>query len=141
MILLFRIKTNENREIPINGDLAELFKSIGKKDHLKSEYVFCNKNGKPRKGPKVSKSFNAFLRRAGIKDFRFHDLRHTFASHYLMRGLTLRGLQKILGHKDLKTTIRYAHLSKQFVQEEINLLDGLTNDGRHKTVTLKEASL
>jgi len=103
--------------------------------------VFCNENGKPRKGPKVSKSFDASLRRAGIRDATFHDLRHTFASHYVMRGGTLAGLQKRLGHEDIKTTMRYAHPSKEFDKEEINLLNELTSPKCHKTVTLKKANL
>ncbi len=141
MISLFRIKTNEGREIPVNNDLAELFKSLRQRHGLKSEYVFCNESGKPRKGAKVSKPLDASLRRAGIKDVRFYDLRHTFASHYLLRGGTLRGLQMIPGHTGLKTTMRYAHLSKEFVQKEINLLNGLTSKNCHKTVTLKKANL
>ena len=57
---------------------------------------------------------------------RPHDLRHTFASHYLMRGGSLKGLKEILGHKEIKMTMRYAHLSREFVKEEIQILNGLT---------------
>jgi len=43
-----------------------------------------------------------------------------------MRGGSLKGLKEILGHKDIKLTMRYAHLSKEFVKEEIQILNGLT---------------
>jgi hypothetical protein len=64
--------------------------------------------------------------RAGINDFRPHDLRHTFVSHYLMRGGSLKGLKEILDHKEIKMTMRYAHLSREFVKEGIQILNGLT---------------
>ena len=100
--------------------------------HCAQKYGFC--------WQRLSRdAFNAALKTAGILDFRPHCLRHTFASQYLMRGGYLRALQKILGHKDLKVTLRYAHLSKEFAKEEIKLLDGLTSgkkkeDG-HEMVT------
>ena len=52
------------------------------------------------------------LERAGIKDFRFHDLRHTFASWYMMNGGDLYELAKILGHSNIKMTERYAKLAQ-----------------------------
>ena len=70
--------------------------------------------------------FVAALKRAGIVDFRFHDLRHTFASHFVMRGGGLKALQEILGHASIKTTMRYAHLSQEHKRKAINLLNGLT---------------
>jgi integrase len=51
------------------------------------------------------------LERAGIEDFRFHDLRHTFAS-YMMNGGDLYELAKILGHSNIKMTERYAKLAR-----------------------------
>ena len=74
----------------------------------------------------IKTAFKSALSRAGITDFRPHDLRHTFASHYLMRGGSLKGLKEVLGHKDIKMTMRYAHLSKEFAKEEIQILNGLT---------------
>jgi integrase len=60
----------------------------------------------------VEKSFEAVLQMAGIKEFRFHDLRHTFASWYMMNGGDLYELAKILGHSNIKMTEGYAKLAK-----------------------------
>jgi integrase len=70
-------------------------------------------------------SFPAALRRAGIQDFRFHDLRHTFASHMIMRGASLKEIQELLGHKTMTMTLRYAHLSQEHKRKAVNLLNGL----------------
>ena len=87
-----------------------------------------------RKGPapvpgrikSIKTAFNASVRRAGIEDFRFKDLRHTFASHMVMRGATMKELQELMGHRDMKMTNRYAHLSPEHKQKAVNLLNGLT---------------
>ena len=57
-------------------------------------------------------SFETILESAGIEDFRFHDLRHTFASWYMMNGGDLYELAKILGHSNIKMTERYAKLAQ-----------------------------
>ena len=123
-IYVDKTKTDEARQIPINHDLEECLNSILKRQQLTSQYVFSNEQGGFIKD--IRTAFKSALRRAGITDFRPHDLRHTFASHYLMRGGSLKGLKDILGHKDIKMTMRYAHLSKEFVKEEIEILNGLT---------------
>ena len=71
------------------------------------------------------KGFTAAVKRAGIKDFHFHDLRHTFASHYLMEGGDLKTLQVLLGHKSIVTTAKYAHFVQQHLAKEIKRLDKL----------------
>jgi integrase len=63
----------------------------------------------------VEGSFEDLLERADIEDFRFHDLRHTFASWYTMNGGDLYELAKILGHSNIKMTERYAKLAKQHI--------------------------
>ena len=60
------------------------------------------------------------LIRTGINYFTFHGLRHTSASYLLMRGASLKSVQKQLGHTTLEMTERYAHLSNQFQREEVN---------------------
>ena len=137
-IYLNKTKTDESRQIPINDDLSELFKNIRKRNQLRSEYVFCDNKGRPFK--QINKSFQASLKKAGIEDFRFHDLRHTFASHFIMRKGSLKDLQEILGHKTMTMTMRYAHLSQEHKKKAINLLNGLTSKKRNdKQEELKEA--
>jgi len=132
-IYLEKTKTDEARQIPINDDLEECFKGIRKRQQLTSQYVFSDGSGGYIKDIKTG--FKSALNRAGITDFRPHDLRHTFASHYLMRGGSLKGLKEILGHKDIKMTMRYAHLSKEFAKEEIQILNGLTSQKKRASVT------
>ena len=61
------------------------------------------------------------VRAAGIIDFRFHDLRHTFASHIAMKGGDIQALAALLGHKTLRMTQRYAHLSPGYLKATIEL--------------------
>jgi integrase len=63
----------------------------------------------------VEGSFETVLQNAGIENFRFHDLRHTFASWYMMNGGDLYELAKILGHANIKMTERYSKLSKKHI--------------------------
>ena len=123
-IYLEKTKTDDARQVPINRDLGECLKGIRKRQHLISQYIFSDGSGGFIRDIKTA--FKSALIRAGITDFRPHDLRHTFASHYLMRGGSLKGLKEVLGHKDIKMTMRYAHLSKEFAREEIQILNGLT---------------
>ncbi len=71
----------------------------------------------------VKKSFHSALRKSGIKDFRFHDLRHTFASQLVMKGVDITTLKELLGHKTLAMTLRYAHLAPGHKLNAVELLD------------------
>jgi len=88
-----------------------------------SEYVFTF-NGQPVMD--IHKSFNQAVEGAGIEDFKFHDLRHTFAPHLGMNGATIKDVMELLGHKDTKMTNRYAHLSPEHKKKAVSLLNRLT---------------
>ena len=137
-IYLSETKTGEGRAIPVNDDLAELFANIKRRNQLKSEYMFCDEKG--RRFREIKRSFNSALKGAGITGATFHTLRHSYASHFVMRGGSLKDLQEILGHKTMNMTMRYAHLSHEHKKKAANLLNGLTaskpaDDTCHKTVT------
>jgi site-specific recombinase XerD len=89
-------------------------------------YVFFgNASEKPYKD--VKRSFKTALRRAKITDFKFHDLRHTFASHLVMSGIDLTTIKELLGHKDIKMTLRYAHLAPAHKVKAVDILDTALN--------------
>jgi len=73
--------------------------------------------------PALRYYFERALRESGITDFRIHDLRHTFASHFIMKTSNLPVLQQILGHASPKMTQRYAHLAKNHIASEMRLFD------------------
>lgn len=113
-------KSRKVRYIPIHTELAEVLKKTIDKN--KGEYVFPkNKRGEKR-GRDFRTAMKNTLERAGLKKIRFHDLRHTFASNFIMSGGNILSLNKILGHSDLKMTMRYAHLAPDYLEGEIERL-------------------
>ena len=120
LILLDKTKNGERREIPINQTLYDALSGITR--HIKCDYVFYNqKTLKPFYD--LKKSFSGALKKAHIIDFHFHDLRHTFASSLVMKGVDLATIQKLLGHKTINMTLRYAHLSNVHLKDAVNILD------------------
>jgi integrase len=123
-ILLTDTKNSEPRRVPIDKmllhELAEQRQRVNK-----SELVFpsFDRDGNVVSLKDVKGAFGRVLKDASITNFRFHDLRHTFASHYMMSGGNLYTLAKILGHKDIKMTQRYADLSPDFMDRERERMD------------------
>ena len=112
-------KNGESRSISMNLTLRDALKSIPPR--LDSPYIFAGKTGDPRVD--IKKRFTSALRRAQIDDFRFHDLRHTFASNLVMAGVDLATVKDLLGHKTIQMTLRYSHLSADHKASAVNRLD------------------
>ena len=72
-------------------------------------------------------AIKAAVTRAKIADLRFHDLRHTNASTLLNAGRSLKEVQEILGHKDFRMTLRYAHLSKSHLVSAVTAIEGIAS--------------
>lgn len=130
-IYLTETKGGKARQIPVNDRLALVLKELRHKNQLKSPYVFCDSQG--RRFYEVKRSFASACKKAGIVDFRFHDLRHTFASHLVMNVGNLKVVQELLGHADIKMTMRYAHLSQAHLKEAVATLNNFGYG--HKMVT------
>jgi integrase len=112
-------KNGESRDVPINAALAEMLKGIVR--HIGSPYVFINPDTGTRYQD-VKRSFATARRKAAIMDFHFHDLRHTFASHLVMNGVDLTTVSRLLGHKSLTMTLRYAHLAPDHLKRAVDVL-------------------
>lgn len=119
MIHFTQTKTDKNRSIPIDDDLTEEIRE------------FYNANSKGTTDRIFKSSVGAFrmaVKESGIELMPgqlTHVLRHTFASHFMMNGGNILALQKVLGHSSLQTTMIYAHLSPDHLQEA-KLLNPLT---------------
>jgi integrase len=109
-------KNGESRSVPMNEVLTATLKAV-KLQMADGERVFCNRQGTPYRSYRTT--FERTLRQAGIQDFTFHDLRHTFASRLVMAGVDLPTVKELLGHKDISMTMRYAHLSSDHKQAAI----------------------
>lgn len=114
VIHVLKTKSGEPREIPIMPRLRALLESIRRGDGGKIFTISSRA---------LNRHFSKALHLAGIQDFRFHDLRHTFASHFVMRTNDLPATQKLLGHKSPRMTQRYAHLSKGHLQVEMQVFE------------------
>jgi len=120
LIYIIHTKSGEKREVPLNNLLVKLLEKM-KKTSENNDYVFSHKNGLPYN--RVYKGFKSACKRANIEDFRFHDLRHTFASHLVMNGVDLKTVQELLGHKTFTMTLRYAHLSPDHKRKAVDIID------------------
>ncbi|MDA2920805.1 site-specific integrase [Desulfobacterota bacterium AH_259_B03_O07] len=99
-------KNNDSRMIPINKVLMQTLKSV--KGNDSGEYIFSHNNGDD--SVKTFKTaFNSAIRRSGVEKFRFHDLRHTFASNLVMKGVDIVTVQELMRHKSINMTKRYSH--------------------------------
>lgn len=131
IIRVVNAKNGERRELPMTDTLQDTLRQIPRR--VDSAYVFP---GKTRQGiVDIRKRFNRALREAGINGFVFHDLRHTFASYLVMSGVDLMTVKEFLGHKDIKMTLRYAHLAPDYKRAAINRLDTYMDTSHKKGVT------
>jgi integrase len=114
-------KSGKGREVPLGNEVVE---ALRRYRHLKGELVFCADDGRMFRKNECKWPLRRACKRAGIRRVGWHVLRHTFASHLVMRGVPLRVVQELLGHATIEMTMRYAHLSPSVPREAVNLLDG-----------------
>jgi integrase len=113
-------KNGESRTMPMNEVLTTTLKAV-KLHRADGERVFCSRQGTPYRSFRTA--FERAARLAGVVDFTFHDLRHTFGSRLVMAGVDLPTVKELLGHKDISMTMRYAHLSSNHKQAAVKKLE------------------
>jgi integrase len=115
LITVQKSKNGEKRAIPISQTLLAVLKGIKVRDF--SGRVF------PISVRSLREGFEKALEKAGIEDFHFHDLRHTFATRLVQNGVDLYRVKELLGHKTLSMTTRYAHHYCESLRSSIDVLD------------------
>lgn len=118
-IIASNSKSGQGRHIPLNNE-AKITLSNWLADTDDSGFVFKGSNSKPLTD--IKRTWNTLLTEAKIDNFRFHDLRHHFASKLVMAGVDLNTVRELMGHSDLKMTLRYAHLAPEHKAAAVNLI-------------------
>jgi len=134
-IIIGKTKNGEPLGLPMTNTVYETFKSLSKVRRINTSFIFAGQNGKPVSQSKVGKHFRKARKTAGIENFRFHDLRHDFCSNLVQRGVDLYTVAALAGHKDIKTTQRYAHLSPEKLRKDIAVLDEPMTQNSHNGKT------
>lgn len=116
-------KSSQTRHIPLNREALSVLEKWQKQSGRKTGLVFMNDEG--RAFGDAPSSWERVRDAAGIKGFRWHDLRHTFASWLVMAGVDLNTVRELLGHSDIKVTLRYAHLAPEHKAKAVAALDDL----------------
>lgn len=101
-------KNGECRHVPLNDEALSALRAIREYSNGQP-YVFLNRYGERLVSPR--EWFDPAVQAAGVKEFTWHCLRHTFASRLVMAGVDIRTVQELMGHKTIQMTVRYAHLA------------------------------
>ena len=128
-------KSGQTRVIPLNDEALAVLRHWRKQSKKEVGYVFPGRTGGPLLD--VNKAWISIRASAGISNFRWHDLRHTFASKLAMRGVDLNTIRELLGHASLAMTLRYAHLAPEHKMEAVSKLDG----GHHHKMSNQSRSI
>jgi integrase len=114
-------KSAQTRHIPMNQETLLCLTQWRKLTAIEQKLVFENHLGE-RFG-EIKTAWTGLLKKAGITRFRWHDLRHHFASKLVMSQVDLNTVRELLGHSDYKMTLRYAHLAPQYKRRAVEVLD------------------
>jgi integrase len=112
-------KSSKGRHVPLN-DEAKNTLIQWKAQQGNTRHVFTGQDDQPITDFKTA--WNNLLEKAEIENFRWHDMRHHFASRLVMAGVDLNTVRELLGHSDLKMTLRYAHLAPARKMNAVQLL-------------------
>ncbi|MBI5273069.1 MAG: site-specific integrase [Chlamydiia bacterium] len=124
VFLLFDTKNGDNRVLPMSDQVFEIMQHRSVEE---SGFIFPSPTD-PNQPVCIRSAWELAVERAGLQDFRFHDIRHTTASYLTMDGTSTREVAEVLGHKSLQTTKRYSHLANAHKRKLVNRMEGLIRE-------------
>jgi len=134
VILLEHTKNGERLGLPMNSTVKDLLSELKRIRFINSDFVFHDKTGNRLSASTVRHAFYRACKKAGITNFKFHDTRHTHASWLAQSGVDIYTISRLLGHKRITMTQRYAHLAPDNLRTAVNTLDTFRgNESDHKS--------
>lgn len=125
MFRIERSKNGEKRGIPMSRFLLETLRQLKVRGISGRLFAISERS--------LRVAFETAVGKAGIENFHFHDLRHTFATRLVQNGVDLYKVKELLGHKSLTMTMRYAHHYPESLRGSIEILDGCYNSATFGT--------
>lgn len=122
------MKNEEDLCIPVSKPAYDTLKAAMKLVHLKSSFIFCDKEGQPFHQRRVQKAFKGAVKDAGIENFRFHDLRHCYASWNRQAGASLDDIAELLGQKDTRMAKRYSHITIHHLSKAVESVENFYDE-------------
>ena len=122
-IIIQETKNHNPKTLPLNKIALDVLNQRSKVRSIKNCFVFFNRKGKKINPNVLRKSFYTVLRKVGIENLWLHDLRRTFATRLAQAGVDLYKISKLLGHKDIKMTQRYAHHCPDSLRDGVEILE------------------
>jgi integrase len=115
-------KNDGKDELPLNEFALDVLMQKAKVRHLAKYHVFCDAAGNKLDPSNLRRAFCKSLKKIGITNLRFHDLRHTFATRLAHAGYDQLGIQRLMRHKSASMTQRYAHHNCESLRPGVDLL-------------------
>jgi integrase len=112
-------KNNKGRTLPLTASVVNMLKSRPKDDR----YIFHNEKGETLKHYNCLKHLYKICKQAGLRRISWHVLRHSFASHLAGKGVSVFSIKELLGHSDIKMTMRYSHINLPILKDAIKALE------------------
>ena len=134
-ISFLKTKSGVPRSVPMSEKVHSIIVRRARENQFQSPYVFPSpvKANRPNN---FARTWATAVKRAGLKDFRWHDLRHTSASYMVMAGISLRTVADVLGHSNISMTFKYAHLSPNHLSDALNSLSDELAESKRKVKNL-----
>lgn len=114
-------KSGKDREVPLSNDAIKALRALTR--HQRGPLVFCTNTGAHLEPWVTDAALTRACRAAGMMPVGWHRLRHTFASHLAMRGVSIMTIRELMGHANIKMTLRYAFLMPEVRRDAVLLLD------------------
>ena len=131
-VITIKGKGSKSRIIPMSSVVYEILKKRNKIRRIDTDLIFHTNTGKKILRQDLTKLFNIAVKKAGIDNFRFHDMRHTFASRLIQAGVDIYSISKLLGHSSIVMTQRYSHLDTSSLKTAIQKLEQVVHEENKK---------
>jgi integrase len=128
-VLIWQEKTKAAKPVPMSKALRSVLSSLPR--GIGAASVFARPDGKPLTIPEVTRAFRVAQKLSGVRaELSPYSIRHTFASWLAIKGTPIRTIQELLGHRDLRMTLRYAHLSPAHLAEAVETVEAVEKSNR-----------